>query len=459
VPRRRPIVQIIVIAASLIATTIVVSVSGGTESFAINFFYLIIVYAGYALGEVGGIIVSLLAAFCCGPYLAPEDKLNDQPLLVLEETLLRTTFFWLAGVVSARVASELRRSSAEFQTLYEVARTITSSLRLNQVLQTIAESATQVMSGRACAIRLLSPDGERLELAAECGLSEEYRSKGDVTLTDSDLDRRVLAGAVVSILDVTTDPRFQYREEAKAEGLSSVLSAPLRSKDRAIGVIRIYSQRRRAFLAREEALLSAFASQAAVAIENAELYEDLHRSYFETVRALTRAIEARDPATYGHSERVMQLSLKLARKLRLSQEECENIEFGAILHDIGKIGLDERALATDFPSEPDEELWYRMHPMIGKTILAAATFLEPAIPIVLYHHERWDGQGFPEGLAREATPLYARLVAVTNEYDHLVSPLGDHAAALSAEQALHEITSGAGTKFDPKIVAAFRSLF
>ncbi len=453
--RQRPYVPALIIAANLAAITVLVYVSGGADSIAIHFYYLVIVYAGFALGDWGAIIVSLAAASLCGPHM-PTRQGDEWVQQGLYPILVRTLFFFVVGIVSSRVAGELHRRAAEFQTLYEVALTISSSLRLTQVLQRIAEAATRVMGARACTIRLLDDDGKELRLAATHGLSDNYLRKGTVSVEASELDQAVLSGQVVAVWDAPTDSRFQYPAAASEEGLTSLLSAPLQSKGRTIGVIRIYSLQPHRFLPREVALASAFASQAAMAIENAELYEDLQRSYFETVRALTRAIEARDPATFGHSERVMKMSAAMAWELGYSQEAVETIRFGAVLHDIGKIGLEESALAEARTARPDGDVLFRLHPLIGQTILSAATFLKDAIPIVLHHHERWDGKGFPEGLAREEIPVYARLVAVVNAYDNLVQPLDPQVRALPPEQALAEITAGAGSRFDPRMVAVFR---
>jgi putative nucleotidyltransferase with HDIG domain len=256
---------------------------------------------------------------------------------------------------------------------------------------------------------------------------------------------------------VRTDQNFQYPEAAEAEGLRSVLSVPLRSRDEALGVLRIYARGKRRFQPREVELLTAFAHQAAVAIENAELYEDIRRNYYETLRALTTAIEARDPTTYNHSERVTQLADRLAAHIGMGAEERELLRFGCILHDIGKIGIEESALEARDPGDR-EQVFYRMHPLIGRSILAPVGFLAEALPTVVHHHENWDGSGFPEGLRGEAIPLHARLCAIVDAYERLRNPQASMLNALSMIEALEEITVGAGKQFDPKLVAHFHKL-
>jgi putative nucleotidyltransferase with HDIG domain len=225
-------------------------------------------------------------------------------------------------------------------------------------------------------------------------------------------------------------------------------------KDSALGVMRVYAHAERSFSRDEAALLGAFAHLAAIAIENAQLYEDMRRSYYETVRALTIAIEARDPITYGHSERVTTIADRLAERLGLSEEEREYLRFSTILHDIGKIGVETPSLDGLGPAEPDLRMFYEMHPIIGRSILAPIEFLAPVCDVVLHHHERWDGAGFPQGIAGEQIPLQARLVAVVDTYDRLVHGVNGEGGADPAD-AFAQIKAMSGTRFDPALVDAF----
>jgi putative nucleotidyltransferase with HDIG domain len=260
-------------------------------------------------------------------------------------------------------------------------------------------------------------------------------------------------GEIVQIPNAQSDPRWQYPEEAEREGLTSVLSLPLRARESILGVMRIYAHEQRSFSEDEVDLLSTFASGAAVAIENAELYEETQRGYFQTVRALTIAIEARDSATYSHSERVTELADDLAKELGIGEEEREVLRFGSILHDIGKIGIEERMLdARD--TEDAEHVFYRMHPLIGRSILKPVTFAENFLPIVVHHHERWDGRGFPEGLEGEEIPYMARVVAVVDAYERAVNPT-ESPMPVTPREALRSIIRGSGTAYDPEIVSAF----
>jgi putative nucleotidyltransferase with HDIG domain len=445
-----PIVLSIGIITSLVAI-------GGTKSIAVHFFYLPIIYAGFVFGDKGAIATALLAAAACGPWMPSEIVAQGNETTVVAQTwwdiAVRTALFYVMGIFASRVSSAIARRAREMQNLYEVARTVSSSLRIREVLDTIANQAVSAMDARACTIRLLNPDTGELERAASSGLSEAYWSKGPVTVEESPLDERVMDGEVVAILDAQTDEQWQYPEAARREGLTSVLSLPLRARDSVLGVMRIYARRKRKFTPDEVDLLGAFAHSAAVGIENAKLYEEARRGSFETIRALTIAIEARDSATYSHSEHVTELADDLAQELGLDEQQREALRFGCILHDIGKIGIEERVLdARD--THDAQHVFYRMHPLIGRSILKPVSSANECLPVVVYHHERWDGRGFPEGLEGEEIPYLARLVAVVDSFERAVNPTESPVPA-HPEEALRSILRGSGTAYDPEIVAAF----
>jgi putative nucleotidyltransferase with HDIG domain len=450
---RELIVSLLLVGCVCLVTWLVY-ISGGTNSPATHLYYIPLVVSGFLLGDVGAIIISLLAAMLAGMYM-PAQILEDQVVPQnIAEVILRTLFFFVIAVGSSRVGGRLKRQAYEFRTLYEVANTINSSLRLQTVLDMIARSAAQVMDAKGCAIRLLDETSDGLEIVATFGLSQEYLTKGPVKVSESPIDRQVLQGTPIAFRDVSRELGFQYPEAAAKEGIVSVLCVPLRSKDSTIGVIRIYSATRRQFSSDEVALLTAFANQASVAIENAELYEDIRRNYYETVRALCMAIDAKDPATLGHSERVTELTERVARVMGIPEDELELLRFGTILHDVGKIGVEHSGAQRSRA----EEMFEQMHPLIGRSILEPIEFLAPVLSVVMYHHEHWDGSGYPEGLVGEAIPLLARIVAVTNAYDNLVSAHGDRQPA-NPRVAYGKILAGAGTQFDPAVVEAFKEVF
>jgi putative nucleotidyltransferase with HDIG domain len=173
---------------------------------------------------------------------------------------------------------------------------------------------------------------------------------------------------------------------------------------------------------------------------------------------LTRAIEARDPYTRGHSSRVTDLAEAVARALGWSEERIASLRVGGPLHDIGKLAVSDEVLCKEGRLDDDELAQIREHPKIGAKLLLRVTTLREAIPYVLYHHERWDGTGYPSGKRGEEIPVEARVLAIADAFDAMTSDR-PYRNALSREEALAEVERCAGTQFDPKIARVFLEVF
>ena len=173
---------------------------------------------------------------------------------------------------------------------------------------------------------------------------------------------------------------------------------------------------------------------------------------------LSRAIEARDPLTRGHSTRVTEIAEAIARRLGWDEERLELLQVGGPLHDVGKLGVSDEVLAKPGPLDEHELAQIREHPKLGARILLRVAALRGALPYVLYHHERWDGNGYPTGRAGEQIPLEARVLAVADAFDAMTSDR-PYRPALDREEALAEVARCSGTQFDPEIVRIFLELF
>ena len=176
------------------------------------------------------------------------------------------------------------------------------------------------------------------------------------------------------------------------------------------------------------------------------------------LRVLTGAIEARDPYTRGHSSRVTALAEVVARQLGWSEEKLSSLRIGGPLHDIGKLGVSDEVLRKEGRLDDGELAQIREHPKIGARMLLRMAALREAIPYVLYHHERWDGHGYPSGMAGEEIPIEARVLAVADAFDAMTSDR-PYRRALSRTEALAEVERCAGTQFDPEIARLFLELF
>jgi putative nucleotidyltransferase with HDIG domain len=204
-------------------------------------------------------------------------------------------------------------------------------------------------------------------------------------------------------------------------------------------------------------LNAAYAQTLRYAEDVRRLYQRLQRAICQSLLGLANALEAKDAYTRGHSERVGAWSGRLAGCLGLGPADVEIIAQGGLLHDIGKIGVPEAVLGKRGPLTSEEWQLMRRHPVVGAQIVAPFDFLAGATPVILHHHERWDGSGYPDGLAGEAIPLAARLVAVADVYDALTSER-PYRAALTPAEARQHLEAQAGRMLDPRAVAAFLEL-
>jgi putative two-component system response regulator len=187
------------------------------------------------------------------------------------------------------------------------------------------------------------------------------------------------------------------------------------------------------------------------------MFAQLQQAYEASLIMLANAIELRDSYTRGHVERVRDLSVLIARELRLNESQIEALRFGAILHDIGKIYISEGVLRKAGPLNELEWKEMKRHSEIGAELLSKVPYLNAAIPIILYHHERWDGRGYPRGLVGEEIPIEARIAAVADAFDAMTT-VRVYRSKSKPEQAVQEIIDGRGSRYDPKVVEAFLAI-
>jgi putative two-component system response regulator len=180
----------------------------------------------------------------------------------------------------------------------------------------------------------------------------------------------------------------------------------------------------------------------------------LKETHLDSVKALVGAIDAKDPYTRGHSDRVREMSMRIGMKMSLSEERLENLVFGALLHDIGKIGIRDEVLQKKEQLSPEEYRYVQQHPLIGVSIVGGIDFFKDKIPMIRNHHEHFDGSGYPDGLIGEGIPLEARIIAVPDAFDAMTS-VRPHRTAMSPEDVLAEMEKWKGRQFDPQILEIF----
>ncbi len=208
------------------------------------------------------------------------------------------------------------------------------------------------------------------------------------------------------------------------------------------------------YTAEESEILTFVANSVGVGLENARLIKQLQLTYVTTLKTLISIMEAKDPYTKGHTERVAMYSMQIAERMGLKHEKRRMIAFGALLHDIGKLGLREEVLHKREALTEEEWEIMKSHPTIGAAIVENMEFIPGAVDIVRYHHESWDGRGYPDQLVGEDIPMGARIVAVADAFDAMTTDRS-YRRALSVDEAMRRLKSGAGTQFDPVVVHEF----
>lgn len=346
--------------------------------------------------------------------------------------------------------------------LLEIARVMSSTLDLQEILGKVVRMTVDLCGVSHCGVYLLEDDG-LIHPAACYGFVDEALwqplvGKGfEISSLGRDNRERLAAGDPLLLPSQAAEfllPAGIMREH----GVDSVLFYPLNSKDRWSGIFTLFYNREEEELDREElGVVGTIAAQASLAIENAALYEDIERSYYSTVKALARAIEVKDPYTHGHSERVTGYALLIAEAMGMDEREKQKLKYAATLHDIGKIGIAGRVLNKPGALTDEEYLHVKTHPLLGDSIIEPVEFLQGPRPIILHHHERYDGKGYPDGLKGEDIPLCARVLSVADAYEAMRSDR-PYRKALCRDDAVGELKRNSGTQFDPKVVEIFLRL-
>jgi putative nucleotidyltransferase with HDIG domain len=256
--------------------------------------------------------------------------------------------------------------------------------------------------------------------------------------------------------DASNDARFSKGHSLVAQHVRSVMCVPLRTTDEILGALYVDSLSGAGrFSEADLELLAAIGNQAGVALHRVRLMGELERLLIDTIRAIAATIDAKDGYTHRHSERVAALARRIAEEMGMSPHEQETAELSALLHDVGKIAVPDSILNKPERLTPSEFEEMKKHPMHGARILANinSASVKAVLPGVQYHHEKWDGTGYPEGLAGEKIPLLGRLLGVADFFDALTS-IRSYRPAMAVDDAVALIAKGAGTHFDPDVAAA-----
>jgi PAS domain S-box-containing protein len=397
---------------------------------------------------------------------APEsaDILELQAWMELIELEGETSVLCIMNDITERRQAE-ERTHRQFQRMAALRRihlSISASLDLNHMLDRLLDTITILLGIDAAAVLLLSQNSQHLEYAAGRGFHTPVIKQCCLQHGEGYAGQIVQKRRSMSIPDMRQfqdgGVRIQLQE---AEGFIAYYGVPLVAKGQVKGVLEFFHRSLLIFDQEWVNFLEAIAGQAAIAIDNAELFEnlqrskdDLTRSYDATIEGWVRALDLRDKETEGHSIRVMEMTVKLARAMGMSEDELVHIRRGALLHDIGKIGIPDKILHKPAPLDAEEWAIMKRHPQFSYDMLAPIDFLRPALDIPFSHHEKWDGSGYPQGLAGEEIPLPARVFAIVDVWDAL-SFDRPYRKAWSQQRVRKHLRQLAGSHFDPQVVEVF----
>lgn len=351
--------------------------------------------------------------------------------------------------------STLERVVARLSTLHKLGLGISSTMELAPLFNLIVRSSMETLQAQIGFITILDPDEKTVSIPTLLGHDAAEPLKTERPAELFHISRWVKEnGRPLLIPDISTFSQFP---ENSPLGFTqkTVICVPLSTKDRIMGTLCMVNRLDCTPFANEDLeLLTTIAGQASIAIYNARLYDEQQRTYLNTIQSLVSAIEASDSYTKGHSERVTHFSLLLARWLDLPDERLKVIERAAILHDIGKIGIEISILNKNGALSQSDIGQMRQHPGIGMKILEPISFLHDVRICIGQHHERYDGQGYPNRHDSEKLLLESRILAIADAFDAMTSDR-PYRKAMPMESAIQELLAHSGTQFDPDLVHQF----
>src|SRR5690349_768807 len=360
---------------------------------------------------------------------------------------------------------KMERQVQQLSILRSIDLAIASGLDLNLLLSMLLDRVMALMHVDAATVLLMNSKTNLLEFAAGKGFHSNILQYTRLKLGEGCAGRVALEREMIHISDLRKDRmEFDRSPLFVQENFVTYWGVPLMAKGRVLGVLEMFHRTPIKPDKDLQNFLVMVAGQAAIAIDSAVMFSELQRSnvelslaYDATIEGLSRALDLRDKETKEHTFRVTDITVKLATRLGIRQADLIHIRRGAILHDIGKVAIPDQILFKPGPLAQEEWDIMRRHPDIAVELLSPVNYLEPALEIPHWHHEKWDGSGYPDGLRQEEIPFAARLFAVADVYDALTSNR-PYRSAWPKWDAVEYIEAQSGSHFDPRVVPEFLDL-
>jgi response regulator RpfG family c-di-GMP phosphodiesterase len=363
---------------------------------------------------------------------------------------------------NARLFEAAQRNLQRLASLRSIDMAISSSLDINLTLGLLLEQVTEQLEVHAANVMILDQETQVFHNGARRGFHTSALEHTTLNIGEGYAGRAALERGTIIISHLTDDTSiFHKSPQFSKEGFCAMVCTPLIAKGKVTGVLEVFHREPLKTDPEWIGFLETLAGQAAIAIDSIQLFNHLQRSntdlisaYHATIEGWSRALDMRDKETEGHTQRVTGTTMRLAKELGVSEAELIHVQRGALLHDIGKMGIPDSILLKPGPLTDAEWEIMRKHPEFAHELLSSIHYLQPALDIPYCHHEKWDGTGYPRGLKGEQIPLSARLFAVVDVWDALTSDR-PYRTAWSPEKALSLIKEEAGKHFDPQVVKVF----
>jgi len=337
--------------------------------------------------------------------------------------------------------------------LNKIGSAVTSMKGIENLLELILQTLVNGTEARSGAIFIIDKEENRFSMKVAFGMPDS----ADKIRLDPDkglIGRVVALKKIESVFDVSRNAAAYFEFKNKLAE-NSIMASPLAYKDDILGIIIVCDKiQKKPFSSDDMVLLSNVSAQTAIAMKNFMLNEDVEKTYLETITALAIAVEAKDPYSRGHIERVADYAQRLGKEMKLDDEMMKILKNGAILHDVGKIGVRDEVLKKNSPLNEEEQKEMRDHVIIGVNIIKPIRSMSELSDLVRYHQEFYDGSGYPDGLKGEEIPLTARIIKVCDAYDAMTTDR-PYRKAMSREDTRKELIKKSGIEFDSKIVEKF----
>ncbi|HYE88302.1 MAG TPA: HD domain-containing phosphohydrolase [Vicinamibacterales bacterium] len=365
-----------------------------------------------------------------------------------------TKLEFLSQVYKRKDEAHLLESAQKYlTTLHKVSDILSRASSVEALFDSILSAILEVTGGDRAAILMRNKDNGQVDLMAV--RTRDGNSSGEVKVSRSVVNDVLEKGISAFTDDAMADDRYIGGESIVRQRIRSVMCAPMRTTDEILGVLYVDSQMAREFSEAELELLAAVGNQSGIALHRARLMAEVERLFLDVMKAIASIIDAKDGYTHKHSERVAAFGVRLARHLGFDADGRAVVELSGLLHDVGKIGVPDAILNKPGKLTDSEFKEMRLHPLHGARILSniQSEKVVNVLPGVKYHHERWDGNGYPEGLKGEEIPLLGRVLGVADFLDALTSDRS-YRKGLPLEEALQMVKDLEGQAFDPTVVKA-----